>query len=90
MVTIHKYNLEPDRDGRIEIETHWGAKALTVQVQRGAACLWMLVDTNKPTGVRSFLVRGTGHDCSNAANYIGTFQIDEGDGALVFHLFEAK
>ncbi len=59
-----------------------GATLLTVQVCRGEVCIWALVDTaEKPSSVK-IITHGTGHpadDVWNAANYIGTYQIQQGE-----------
>ncbi len=62
---------------------------LTVQVQHGKPCMWVLVDTDKinTEQQRHFLVRGTGHPIiPEMIAYIGSYQVFE--GTLVFHLFE--
>lgn len=81
---VFKYPLTPYTT---VIEMPMGAKILTVQTQRGAPCIWALVNDDYPSEERRFIVYGTGHPlCENMQEYIGTFQLDNGD--LVFHVFE--
>jgi hypothetical protein len=65
-----------------------GAKVLSFQVQRGNACIWVLLDIGPvELETRTFRFWGTGHPMEDVPmKYIGTFQLDE--GSLVFHLFE--
>lgn len=66
-----------------------GAKVLTVAMQRDTLCVWATVDPNRSQENRWFCVRGTGHTMTGAeGDYIGTVMLEQ--GALVFHVFEAK
>ena len=73
MNTIRKFELEDTDEQTIEAPDN--SKMLSVQVQHGVTCLWMLVDINIP--VRKYGVRiiGTGHsaDLSDEWKYIGTY-----------------
>lgn len=83
---IFKYKLEVDTTG---IAMPIGADILALQVQYGEPCIWALVDPNAPTEQRIFKVFGTGHEVpvdSESLNYIGTFQLLEGQ--FVGHVFE--
>ena len=62
-----------------------GAEVLSVQVQNGVPCLWAKVDTDAVKEGRVVQIFGTGHDASDAGDYISTFQLH--DGELVFHAF---
>lgn len=64
------------------------AKLLAVQTQHNEPHLWAMVCPDNHTEIRSFRIRGTGHDFSTEASgeYVGTFQDDS--GAFVGHLFE--
>ena len=65
------------------------AKILSFQPQGTDACIWALVDPEKPSVERYFIVRGTGHEIEYLPDvlvYIGTIQM--AFGSLVFHLFE--
>lgn len=86
MKQIWKYDLAIA--GIQDIKMPEGAEVLTVQVQRGVACIWALITPELKQVVRQFTVVGTGHDIASQfeMNYIGTFQINGGD--LVFHVFE--
>ena len=66
-----------------------GAEILHVDVQSGQPCLWVLVDSDRPTVARGFRLAGTGHtigDYSPAWKFVGTFLVH--GGALVFHLWD--
>jgi hypothetical protein len=66
-----------------------GAKILCVQVQRGIACLWVMVDTRAEKVARRIAIVDTGHSCpGDSGAYIGTFQLE--DAGLVSHVFERK
>jgi hypothetical protein len=84
MKTIYKYPILVVDEQTVIMP--FGAEILTVQMQNGQPCLWALVDTSNPINQRHIQVRGTGHDCSDAGRYIGTFQMENGE--LVFHVFE--
>ena len=63
-----------------------GASFLSVDMQRGTACMWFLVDRTAECVERLFELRGTGHPFDGTeGEYLGTFQVLNGD--LVFHLF---
>ena len=85
MNTIYKYQLEP---GLTELDLPQGAHVLTAQAQNGNICLWVRVDTDKPSEPRNFKIFGTGWGLPNdpRAIYVSTVQL-EGE-ALVFHVFE--
>ena len=82
--TIWKYPFEIKDDLTIEMPA--GAEILSVQVQHGEPCIWVLVDPSNKWDVRHFMVRGTGHSVDFDGRFIGTIQIM--GGSLVFHLFE--
>lgn len=88
MLTIYKYKI-PLGDS-FAIEMPQGARALSIQIQRGVPQLWALVDNTAPKVMEQFELRGTGHDCAGLekAQHVGSFQLD--DGALVFHVFHKK
>lgn len=63
------------------------AKVLSVQVQGDVPCIWALVDTDEKNVERTFILQGTGLECTcDLLGYIGTFQLQ--GGRLVYHLFE--
>jgi len=86
MKTIWKYPIEIH--DLICIEMPKEAEILTVQSQKGIICIWALVNTDNPTEQRRFRIYGTGNPVEFNGDYIGTFQIYNGD--LIFHLFESK
>ena len=68
------------------IEIPHGAKMLTVQMQHGEPQLWALVDEEMYKDRVQIAVYGTGNPIpDNPGEYIGTFQLHNGD--LVFHVF---
>lgn len=82
--TIWKYPLSPIG---ASIEMPAGSQVLCIQMQNDVPYLWVLVDPGNHNVIRSFVVRGTGHQLpDDPGKYIGTFQMDL--GRLVFHLFE--
>ena len=87
METIWKYRL-----GAVSVETlavPLGGGILCVQVQDEYPCLWIRVDPTKAKVERKIMIFGAGHDLpANAGEYIGTFQISNGD--YIFHVFEEK
>jgi hypothetical protein len=84
MQTIYKYPLLILDEQ--ELEMPMGAGLMTVQMQRGQPCLWVLVDTRNTMEKRKVLIRGTGHPATDVGRYIATFQMKGGE--LVFHAFE--
>lgn len=85
MKTVWKYPITPNVS---DVQMPKGAKVLTVQMQNGQPCMWVLVDPDEKKETRTFMLIGTGHKVSPGVDlkYIGTFQLEE--GRLVFHLFE--
>ena len=86
--SIWKYELAVTDVQNISIPI--GAKILTVQVQNGLPCLWVLVDPKADKEMRCFEIFGTGtpvlSDMGTSREYISTFQIRQGN--LIFHVFE--
>jgi len=89
MKTIYKYPLETTY--RQSVELPEGFEILTIQVQYGKPCIWVLHDRElknlKPVEIEIF---DTGHDVyhiggKTARRYIGTYQL--ADGKLIFHTF---
>lgn len=65
-----------------------GAVILTVQIQMNRACIWSMVEPDKPNEKRVIRVIGTGHEIQDRnLKYIGTIQ--QFDGELILHVFEA-
>lgn len=89
MKTIYKYPVDGSEAlGDITLNIPQGGQVLDVQVQGGIPCIWVLVESTKPIVQRVFRIIGTGHriNVNTVLDYIGTFQLDNGD--LVYHLFE--
>src|SRR5208337_2266069 len=87
MKTIYKYPLRCGV-GLSQVQLPQGTSILSVQCQGHHPYFWALVDTDKPTAIRSISVVGTGWECPEltADKFIGTFQLE--DGALIFHMFD--
>jgi len=84
MIKIFKYEI-PVND-EIELDLPKGAKVLTIQLQKGVPCIWMLVNPDLSTEKRLFWLYGTGMEVKQThLNYLGSFQMLGGD--LIFHLF---
>ncbi len=87
--TIYKYPFEVVDEFTVDLPD---ADILCVQVQGDTPCMWALVNPEAKPRRRTFLLRGTGHDCADQrirkATHVGTFQLH--GGKLVFHLFEAR
>lgn len=87
MKTIWKFPLKTQDRQTVLLPV--GAKALTVQLQHGYACLWALVDDDEMAKVNHTVwMHGTGHPADEAARYgryLSTIQVD--GGALIFHFF---
>lgn len=83
---IYKYPLEIIDEQVVLLPAY--ARILTVQAQHDAPYLLALVNPNLPNEVPvTIRMFGTGHpiEDSDGLEYVGTFQILEGD--LVFHVF---
>jgi hypothetical protein len=84
MNVIHKYPFEISDHICLFIKDA-NAQILSLQMQNGVPCLWVLHDLSKPVFDRKFVLYGTGYPLpDNPGVFIGTFQYT----ALVFHLFE--
>lgn len=87
MITIWKYILEVTDKQTIEVPED--GKILSVQVQNGKPCLWVLVNSENKKVVRTIVTYGTGNritDYKHDYIFIGTYQLH--NGGLVFHVFE--
>lgn len=81
---IYKYALAPAGEQDIIMPTN--STILTVQTQRGQACLWATVEDEYLTAKKRIGIYGTGHEMpSGQRKYIGTFQPND---MMVFHVFE--
>ena len=92
MITIYKYIIPPKDHFILQIPTDPMVlpRFLSVQMQRGEACMWVMVDTESPKEAHKFVVIGTGQKVpfdveSGKYDYIGTFLPNPN---LVFHVFE--
>ena len=86
MRTIYKYPLEVTDLQVFTMPT--GGQILSVQVQNGIPCLWVLVKELHKREVRRIRIIGTGNPIGEDEHltFIGTFQME--GGSLVFHVFE--
>ena len=86
-MTIYKYPIPVADEPIIAIPR--GARILSVDVQHGVPCLWVLVDRFAPEVPHRFRLAGTGHEVDfewRDAPFVGTVLL--AGGALVFHLFD--
>lgn len=83
MKTIYKYPFDVVDSFNINVSKD--AEVLTVQIQNGKPCIWVLTDPGSEPVPKSFQIYGAGlpTNCENM-KYIGTFQL----GMFVGHLFE--
>ena len=80
---IFKYPLEKlDTDQRVDMPQ--GAKVRHTGMQNGRITIWADVNADQAPETRRFIVRGTGHDIREGAEFVGTVM----DGPFVWHLFE--
>ena len=83
---IFKYELSViDRQ---HISLPYGAKVLSLQVQRNKPYIWVLVNPHSTFFTKhTFITVGTGHEALiDDTEFLGTYQLSE--GALVFHVFK--
>jgi len=85
MRTIYKYPLFIKEVQ--EIETYMCFQVLSIQVQNGIACIWVLVDTSLEKQKVKIHIYGTGQEISDELYFMhaGTFMIE--NDSLVFHVF---
>lgn len=84
--TIWKYDL--DTQDEVVLDIPKGAEILTVQMQFGKPCMWVMVDPKADKEHRVFEIVGTGNpmEINEERQYVATYQLMQ--GALVFHVFE--
>jgi hypothetical protein len=81
---VWKYELQ---NMVFQLEIPKGGTILSLQMQKGIPCIWILVDIEAEKESRTFEVVGTGNPISHEeGQYVGTFQLQSGE--LVFHVFE--
>jgi hypothetical protein len=86
MKTIYKYPLTGHQRQVIQLPP--SSLPLSLQLQQGQPCLWVLIETDQPK--LDYVVRcyGTGHEVEKMPagfEFLGTLQ--SSDGTLVFHFF---
>ena len=82
-MTIWKYALE--MTDRQFVSMPEGATLLSVANQRGALCLWALVDPDNPGVMREINIVGTGNPMTeDETHFIGSVVIEP----FVWHVFE--
>lgn len=86
MFVIHKYPL-PLQDAQ-NLRVPNGTQILTVQVQAGVPCLWVLKDMTQKIEENIYInIYETGREIlRKPGKYIGTYQVN--NGQYVFHVFE--
>lgn len=86
--TIWKFHLGPNQKS---IGLPRGSSILCVQVQNDQPYIWILVD---PSPMSEYEIYGLGIYATgepmpdDPGRYVGTFQVNEGSGILVFHVFD--
>jgi hypothetical protein len=86
---IFKYHIPVPVTEYFLLEIPDGARVLSVDVQHGVPCLWVLCDPDKSYECRKFRLIGTGdpiRESMDQLRFIGTFQMN--DGYLIIHVFE--
>lgn len=81
---VWKYKLDTTDFQVIDLPK--GSQVLSLQMQDGVACVWVLVNPHeKELEPVIFDTYGTGHNIAFVGKFLGTYQLCE--GALVFHVF---
>jgi len=84
MQKIFKYPISLSEAQTIELPE--GATMLSIKMQRGFPCMWVLLDPEAPKRLRHFTLYPTGSIIPNrVGKYIDTFMTHE--DKLVFHVF---
>lgn len=86
MKRIFKYTLNPVNQSSLSLPK--GAQLLSIHEQRGAICLWALVDEEEATRETfHFVIYGTGRPFEELTGpFLGSVHLN--DGAYVFHVFQ--
>ena len=88
MITIWKFQLM-FIDQQV-LRVPMGAHVLSVQIQNGIPCLWIVVDDTRPHVERVVYTFGTGHhlniEMSKPFDFVGTYQLDD----FVGHVFVSR
>ncbi len=89
MITIYKYPIIPTFEQSISIHANY--RILSLQVQDGRPCIWVIVDTDEQIVNLYLYTLGTGHEAEEFADktHVGTYQLSQGEGNPVFvgHVF---
>lgn len=85
MKVIWKYEIPIAEQFSLAIPQY--GEILSVQLQNNKPKMWVVVDSDEETIVRTFQLVGTGNkEIKNGMLYIGTFQMPP----YVWHLYEGK
>jgi len=86
MKTIHKYQLDTQRDQIIHMPE--GAEILSAAEQYGVPCIWALVDDEAPKAKRMIHIDMTGGNSERRVEsvFIGTVLL--AGGTFVIHIFD--
>jgi hypothetical protein len=85
---IWKFELRP---WSVFLDVPQGAQLLRVGAQGNVSYVWALVDPDAPKVSRAIFAHPTGVPMPPGIRdpaYVGSFDIDEGDRPLVFHVFD--
>lgn len=86
MTRVYKYPVSPGLFSHLMTDR---VDMLTVRVQGQQPQMWALVDTSAAPQNRYFVAVSTGRDIEQRViGYVGSFEINEGTGDLMFHVFE--
>lgn len=85
MRTIWKYPI-PLGDEAVAVLAPYAAPIVLVALDpaTGGPAVWIELDTNHPQDLRTFVVRGTGHQIGDGEKHVGSLI----DGAFVWRVFE--
>lgn len=85
MKTIWKFPFKISDVVRFMAPEH--SEVLSIQMQNGVSCIWMLVCPGNRLIEKKFRIVGTGHPIDGfLGKFVGTIQ--EANGLLVWHIFE--
>lgn len=73
-------------EGNFELSMPLGSEIIAFQTQYENPCIWAIVNPSSKLVLRTFSIKGTGHQFEDPGKYIGTIQ--QINGTLVWHLFE--
>lgn len=88
MITVYKYRIEVGGETLLRLPQGAGLLHFSYVPKDDAWFLWALVDTRRPTEIRTLRLYGTGFEIDQFCMYVGTGMTPSGN--FVLHLFEVK